>query len=720
MMKLLILSVLFFSIFHEANSCTTLVVGAKASTTGSPMLTHTNDCLDCDFRINQVPAMDWPEGSTRPLYGAADDYPRIVVKDRGTTWHPDNLEDSPHKAAWAKGREPVGYIPQVAHTYALVEGLYGMMNEFGVAIGESSTGATLIAASVTLGGKALMCSSDLTMIALERAQTAREAVLIMGQLAEQYGYFGAVWEDDSKRTVMTYEESGDTFSVIDKEEAYLFMICPDDTGASAIWVAYRIPEDSFAVVSNRFTLNEVDPTDPNFLYSSNLWDVATRAGLWSPSEGRLLNWKNDIAYPQQVPHHTYATRRQWRLFSLVKPSLYLNPYPSLFSNAYPLYVTPDFKISPEFLFEANRDYFQGTEFDMSKGVGAGPFGTPERFDWWNSHDGSLTFSESGLGYFERPVGMYRTVTGLVATPRKDVPPLLGASFWMCQYNPGASVFLPLFVGVKSLPPAFTTGSLFEYDLKSFFWTGAAVGDHQRYFSMYIRPEVVAEAQKLEKESAEKLVEVEAKVISLLDESKEEKAVRYLTDFVNSNVDAAHKYWQDLHKRMMTRWHDGYVIEVDKPTLSVTKLFYPKEWLKIVGWFEALDEERRRENYFLQFEPDINSVPAQNDLTLLQFPYAEPVHIAGEVATVVSYTPDRPLEIPFYSNETGTLFGTVLGKQITIGSTSSALQFFWFVAAAALFTSIGAIIGFKVALSRHSGYTHLNLQPVQIHPQNNSI
>ena len=50
----------------DADKCTTIVVAQKASV-GGPMVTHTNDCLDCDFRISKVPAKDWPAGSMRPL-----------------------------------------------------------------------------------------------------------------------------------------------------------------------------------------------------------------------------------------------------------------------------------------------------------------------------------------------------------------------------------------------------------------------------------------------------------------------------------------------------------------------------------------------------------------------------------------------------------------------------------------------------------------------------
>jgi hypothetical protein len=97
----------------DLDRCTTIVVGPKASTNG-PMCTHTADCSNCDFRLNKVPAKDWPAGSKRPLYLYKGDYPSTISMDRGNTWHPDNLEGSnKQKELWGNESVITGYIPQV-------------------------------------------------------------------------------------------------------------------------------------------------------------------------------------------------------------------------------------------------------------------------------------------------------------------------------------------------------------------------------------------------------------------------------------------------------------------------------------------------------------------------------------------------------------------------------------------------------------------------------
>ena len=58
---------------------------------GGPMVTHTADCSDCDFRLAKVPAKDWPAGSQRPLYLYRGEYPS-TISDRSSTWSYKNLE----------------------------------------------------------------------------------------------------------------------------------------------------------------------------------------------------------------------------------------------------------------------------------------------------------------------------------------------------------------------------------------------------------------------------------------------------------------------------------------------------------------------------------------------------------------------------------------------------------------------------------------------------
>ena len=70
-------------VYSQADRCTATALSKGAGVNG-PMTTHNMDCLNCDFRINKVPAKDWPEGSKRPIYVIRQNYPQLVEEDRYT------------------------------------------------------------------------------------------------------------------------------------------------------------------------------------------------------------------------------------------------------------------------------------------------------------------------------------------------------------------------------------------------------------------------------------------------------------------------------------------------------------------------------------------------------------------------------------------------------------------------------------------------------------
>jgi dipeptidase len=82
-------------------------------------------------------------------------------------------------------------------------------------------------------------ANDDSSVALERATTAREAIQIMGDLATSEGFYAADWSGGQ----LSMGEGGEGLTVIDKNEAWIFHVLGDDTGASAVWAAQRIPDN---------------------------------------------------------------------------------------------------------------------------------------------------------------------------------------------------------------------------------------------------------------------------------------------------------------------------------------------------------------------------------------------------------------------------------------------------------------------------------------------
>ena len=270
------------------SACTTILVGKDASATGHPMLTHNNDCTDCDIRIAVVPSADHPQPSVCSIYPCKFGYPRFIGSDRGPTYAPDALTEE-YAAGPFNASQPIGHIQQVRHTYSYVDGSYPIANEHGLQMGESTCSARLVAYGRPLGD-ALWDISTLMRVAMERCRTARCAVSLMGALAEEGGYYGA--NDPPESGSGLFEESGEAVTLIDSDgEAWVFHILPDDTGRSAVWAAQRLQDDHFTLVANKFTMRAVNTSDTdNFLASTNMREVAQRAGLWPADREGLFDF----------------------------------------------------------------------------------------------------------------------------------------------------------------------------------------------------------------------------------------------------------------------------------------------------------------------------------------------------------------------------------------------------------------------------------------------
>jgi dipeptidase len=177
------------ALIQYVDACTTYVIGKKATADGSVMCSHTNDGSGTtDPRFVRIPARDFAAGSMRPIWASPESYPRYVGTERQA---PEYYSEN---CLAGKGLcddfEPIGYIPQVEHTYAYYETTYGILNENQVGIGESTCSGVFVGKAVNAGGSALLSVDQLSQIAMERATTAREAITIMGNLAEKYGFYG--------------------------------------------------------------------------------------------------------------------------------------------------------------------------------------------------------------------------------------------------------------------------------------------------------------------------------------------------------------------------------------------------------------------------------------------------------------------------------------------------------------------------------------------------
>ncbi|OQR99398.1 peptidase [Thraustotheca clavata] len=552
--------------YMENDRCTAILVGAKASVTGAPMTTHSNDCGNCDIRLIKVPQMKHSPGELRNITLIKQEYPRYVGSARGPSYTQSSLDRGYFN--WTNS-PTIGAIPQVNETFAYFEGVYGIMNEHQLSMGESTCGAKIWTKPISQGGHALFDITELGRIALERTKTAREAILLMGSLAETYGYYGASWDDDDAK-----EEAGEALTITDTKEAWMFHILPDDTGKSAVWVAQRVPDNHITAIANQFVIHHVDLDDTdNFLGSKNMFEIAKRNGFWDGTT--VFDFTVAFALEHHDPEQYGYTRRVWRVFQLANPNITLSPFTDDYSTKYPFSIESGL-LKPEDLMRIQRDHYEGTLFDLTQGPSAGPYGDPDRFRVGNNAAG---------GQFERSIGIYRATYTFVTVPHPTNN--RQAFFWFGPYAPHATAYVPVYTQISDVPKGLSHGTLRKFDPSYNFWAGAVVGNYAGRFYKFTHPFVVKAQTAVESLAIAAQTNVQQEAEALYASKGYDAMINYLTNTTTYWSNTARDALQTLFTTLVTQCHDGYIMsDFENEEMTVKVMGYPKWWLESVGYYYA--------------------------------------------------------------------------------------------------------------------------------------
>jgi dipeptidase len=546
-----------------AFNCTTTLTGKDASADGSVMVSHTDDGLG-DPRVVFVPAMDHPAGALRPVFyeSAAMGYlpewggsqtHRLVTDGRGPGYQ------NPDEPASV----PLGFIPQVSHTFAYIDANYGIMNEHQVSIGECTDKAKVH--PLPEPGKRIFYSAELSRVALERSTTAREAIAVMGELIDTYGYYG----------------TGETLLVADPNEGWVFEMAGYDlNGTDGVWVAQRVPDNGFFVAANQFRIREIREGADDMIFSANIFDAARTNGWWRPEDGPL-DWAR--VYGDGEFHHPYySLRRVWRAQSLVAPSLDLPAWvDGPFTRSYPFAVVPDQKLTVQDVMAVHRDNYEGTEFDLTTGLAAGPFGNPNRFEG----GAEATMDKQGRmttlnGAFERPLNIYRCAYVYVNQSRSWLPDPIGGVSWIGLDRPATAVLLPFYAGGLGLPRSLEVADVLRVDRDSMWTAFNYVANYAMLKYSYMIKDIRAEQGRFEARGFGGRQEVEARALALWQNGDEEGARRLLTEHSAALADELLAAWWQLADHLYITYNDGYINT--KETIA-QPVFYPAWWLEAVGY-----------------------------------------------------------------------------------------------------------------------------------------
>jgi Dipeptidase len=362
MRKLLPLLTLFLIISGAANACTNFIVTKGASVDGSTMITYTADSYYMYGDLYHSPAAKYPEGTMLEIF----DFEEMRVR---------------------------GKIKQALQTYNVV----GNMNEFQLAIGETTFGGR----EELVNPEGVLDYWSLIYITLQRAKTAREAIKIMTELVEEYGY----------------GSSGESFSIGDPNEAWILEMVGKGPGKKgAVWVAYRIPDGYVSGHANQARITKFPQNDPdNCFFSPDVISFAREKGYYTGSD---TDFDFAEAYaPLDFGAIRFCDARVWSLFRRCTSGMdkYLPYIRGESRERMPLFVKPDSLLSVHDVMGLMRDHYDGTELDMTVGIGSAPYGNPTRAR-------PLVWKYQEESYFnERPISTPQTAWSFISQSRAGLP-----------------------------------------------------------------------------------------------------------------------------------------------------------------------------------------------------------------------------------------------------------------------------------------------------------
>ena len=517
---------------------------------------------------------------------------------KAAAWKPGDMR---RVDDWDSGKH-LGYIPEIANTYQRV----GNMNEH-----------QLIIAETTYGGrpeledpKGIMDYGSLIYIALERAKTAREAISIIVDLANTYGYFS----------------NGESFSLADKEEVWIMELIgkgPDNKGI--VWVARRVPDGYICAHANQARISTFPLNDPeNCMYAPDVITFAREKGYF---DGEDKDFSFCDAYaPLDFSGMRACEARAWSAFNILcdgkftfedengnivtKDSYDYIDYAMGYDKTkrFPLFVKPSRKISVKDVADVMRDHYEGTPMDMTQDIGAGGNALPYR---WRP----MGFEYEGKKYInERAIATQQTGFWFVGQSRGWLPDTIGGVNWFGCDDAATSYLTPIYTTTYDVPECFRVGNgdMITYSPTSAFWVTNRVANacYKAYDMM--APTVREAIDSWENEMIAAVAKADEEALKMYNEAgrKPRKQIRrndkaqkvvdpyasvrnYLTEFSVGNAQKIFNKWVDLEVLLLVKYIDGNVKAQNEDGTFVTNEHtdcipkgikqpgYTKKWVEYV-------------------------------------------------------------------------------------------------------------------------------------------
>ena len=548
--NLIALGILFLFAGKTGQACTNFLITKGASTDGSTMISYAADSHVLYGELYYWPAATYDEGEQLEVY------------------------------EWDTGKY-LGKIDQASETYTVV----GNMNEHQVAIGETTYGGR---EELQEQPDAIIDYGSLMYITLQRAKSARDAIKIMAELVDEYGYYS----------------SGESFSISDKNEVWIMEMIGKGKGEKgAVWVARQIPDGYVSGHANQARIRTF-PLEGNksSISSSHLEDIYNK-GVTTVYHKDVISFAREKGYfdgkdedfsfsdtyaPVSFGGARFCEARVWSMFRKVKDGMdkytdYVKGHD--LDNRMPLWVKPDEKISVKDMFGFMRDHFENTPLDMHNDIGAGPFDIPYR---WRP----LYWDFEGEQYCnERAVATQQTGFSFVTQSRNWLPDEIGGINWFGVDDAASTVYVPMYCGMKEVPETYAegNGSMSEWSDNSAFWTFNQVTNlaYTRYSEIHPH---VAQLQKKYEDNFVNYVEGVDKAAKAMYQNDKEQARDFVTDFSVNTANNLVKEWKEFYQFLFMKFMDGNIKKTDGREFLTNghgvlkhpdQPGYSKEWKKLL-------------------------------------------------------------------------------------------------------------------------------------------
>ena len=505
----------------QFGNCTSIMVGRLVTTDGSVITSHT---CDGSYRT-------WLEIFARTKYekGAIHDVYSGMLYNTETSWDMRNAKKT-------------GEIPEVEETFAFLNTAYPCLNEKQLAIGE-----TTIVGRLELRNKdGMFYIEELEKIALQRCRTAREAIALIGKLAEEYGY----------------GDYAECITIADPKEVWQLEIAGSGKGKpSAIWCAARIPDDQVGVSANMPRISTIDFNNPDlFLYSTDLKKAAKNLGYWDSNEPMKF-WKVISSYKKPFGI------REFYILSTLAPSLKL----SMDTTELPFSVKPEKKLSPRDVIKYFRETYEGTQWDLTKNLEINLKSwdingnvtekntKPSFASGWMNRELILQLNKLKPGIVENRYTIAQNFCSYshIIQCRSWLPDEIGAIAWFSFDNPALSPRIPIFSGVMSLPASFSICGQQRYTPDAAIWSFRETNRLATINWAKGRTLIEPAVKEFEDRAFEEVPIVEKKYTELVKAGKNEEAKQYITSYTNNFAYAAMKRWEEMKGPLWSMYSSGF-------------------------------------------------------------------------------------------------------------------------------------------------------------------